>query len=205
MKHFMVFLSKKTGFLFVMASKPSIHWMSIKHHHSHEKRKEPLSFEQCVCAPAAWKKKKIWVKRFQTSLFVLMSVCLRRAPWKRSVGSCWTAKGASSGEVRPRLLSVVVPEAVNTRGSTRQDRQEQADKTGGTLLSCLLSTRSSGNGPRFLACSRANTPQPTRAWDGASRLLYEMDCHSTPTSFFLFTSHSKHFLWGFFFFFPREN
>lgn len=33
-----------------------------------------------------------------------MSACLRRAPWKRSVGSCWTAKGASSGEVRPPFI-----------------------------------------------------------------------------------------------------
>lgn len=95
----------------------------------------------------------ILLKRFQTTLFVLMSACLRRAPWKRSVGSCWTAKGASSGEVSPptpfptlRLLSVVVPEAVNAHSPTRQDTGRQ---TGGTPLSCLLSTRWSRSGPMF--------------------------------------------------------
>lgn len=37
---------------------------------------------------------------------VLMSACLHRAPWKRSVGSCSTAKGASSAEVNPTSTSL---------------------------------------------------------------------------------------------------
>lgn len=57
---------------------------------------------------------------------LLMSACLRRAPWRRSAGWCWTAKGASSAEVRPRL-ALLVPEAANT--TARHDATASCRRT----------------------------------------------------------------------------
>lgn len=117
-----------------------------------------------------------------TSLLLLMSSCLRRAPWRRSVGSCSTAKGASSGEVRPRLFSVVAPGArERLTGSTRQDSQQtdkQAERC--SLVCCQHVT---GERPRLLACLNTNTLLNTRS-DGAPRFQRETDCQSTPTGFF---------------------
>lgn len=92
-------------------------------------------------------------------LLVLMSACLRRAPWKRSVGSCWTAKGASSGEVRPLFILLLLNRRrpVSAHGSTRQDSEQAGRQTGGTLPSCLLSTCYSRKRPHFLAHLNANT------------------------------------------------
>lgn len=105
-------------------------------------------------------------------LLVLMSECLRRAPWKRSVGSCWTAKGASSGEVRPPvllplllLLLLLYRKPWTAHGSTRQDKRagRQADRqrggqTGGTLLLSCLAVNMLQAGPVSLTCLNANTP-----------------------------------------------
>lgn len=100
-------------------------------------------------------------------LLVLMSECLRRAPWKRSVGSCWTAKGASSGEVRPLFYYLYCCCCCCSTGgrersrldTTRQRAGRQAGRqTGGALLLSCLAVNMLQAGPVFLACLNANTP-----------------------------------------------
>lgn len=161
MKHFMVFLSKKTGFLFVMASKPSIHWMSIKHHHSHEKRKEPLSFEQCVCSSSVEKKN---LGEAISNLLVRPNECV--SPQGSVEAQCGLVLNGQGGVIRRGKAPFIVCCCTRGREHSRLDTTRQAgagrQNRRNTPLSSAVNTFERER-PPSLACSRANTPQPTRA------------------------------------------
>lgn len=204
MKHFMVFLSKKTGFLFVMASKPSIHWMSIKHHHSHEKRKEPLSLEQCVCAPAAWKKKNLG--EAISNLLVRPNECV--SPQGSVEAQCGLVLNGQGGVIRRGKAPFIVCCCTRGREHSRLDTTRQAgagrQNRRNTPLLSAVNTFERERPPFSRLLTRQHTAAYTRmrrrvpftVWNGLSLNTYV---------FFYLPVTPNIFFEGFFFFFPREN
>lgn len=94
--------------------------------------------------------------------------------------------------VRARAcVCTVAPEAVSTRGSTRLDSQQTDKQAEQCSLVCCQHVTGAPS------CRLFKLTHCTRAWDGAPYFQYEMDCHSTPSVFLSFTSHTYHT-----FFFP---
>lgn len=134
-----------------------------KHHIFQEKTQETAINSSCSCSLTAGQSALQQCENLgevvSPPLLVLMSACLHRAPWKRSVGSCWTAKGASSGEVRPRLFSCCCtgggPWALTARRDKTASRHADKQAERSPLVCCQHVT--AGNGPHFLAHLNANT------------------------------------------------
>lgn len=108
-----------------------------------------------------------------------MSACLHRAPWKRNAGSYWTAKGASSAEVRPPFVCRLF---LYRRPWTHDDSTRH-DKT----ASCRQTNRR--NTPLLSAVSTLEQRRThCRARFNALFLLKRIVTHTlvTPRIFFLF-------------------